>query len=201
MVKRSPKGVKKWHSEPASSGYRYKRTFKKPGTYKIICTLHEEMTMTISKDARRKPPQPGRREQRRDAHLDRGEVRDRRPPMGELALQFALGDRALAKSVGEQPSSPIQARGVTQTVPFALSQQGSGKPLDPSAQTRLEGAGGGSLGDVRVHEADREVLLRRVVAERVDVERARERRRARMARGGRALSRAGGRGSPAARGT
>jgi plastocyanin len=46
-LKSAPKGVKKWHSEPASSGYRYKRTFKKPGTYKVICTLHEEMTMTI----------------------------------------------------------------------------------------------------------------------------------------------------------
>jgi plastocyanin len=46
-LKSAPKGVRKWQSEPASSGYRYKRTFKKPGTYKIICTLHEEMTMTI----------------------------------------------------------------------------------------------------------------------------------------------------------
>ena len=46
-LKKAPKGVKKWQSEPASSGYRYKRTFKKPGTYKIVCTLHEEMTMTI----------------------------------------------------------------------------------------------------------------------------------------------------------
>ena len=46
-LKSAPKGVKKWQSDPASSGYRYKRTFKKPGTYKIICTLHEEMTMTI----------------------------------------------------------------------------------------------------------------------------------------------------------
>jgi plastocyanin len=43
----APKGVKKWHSEPASSGYRFKRKLKKPGRYKIICTLHEEMTMTI----------------------------------------------------------------------------------------------------------------------------------------------------------
>jgi plastocyanin len=43
----APKGVRKWQSEPASSGYRYKRTFKQPGTYKIVCTLHEEMTMTI----------------------------------------------------------------------------------------------------------------------------------------------------------
>jgi plastocyanin len=46
-LKSAPKGVRKWQSEPASSGYRYKRKFKKPGKYKIICTLHEEMTMTI----------------------------------------------------------------------------------------------------------------------------------------------------------
>ena len=46
-LKQRPKGVKKFQSEPASSGYEYKRTFKKPGTYEIICTLHEEMVMTI----------------------------------------------------------------------------------------------------------------------------------------------------------
>lgn len=46
-LKSAPSGVRKWRSEPASSGYRYKRTLKKPGTYKIVCTLHEEMTMTI----------------------------------------------------------------------------------------------------------------------------------------------------------
>jgi len=46
-LKSAPKGVKKWHSEPASSGYTYKRTFKKVGTYKIVCTLHEEMKMTV----------------------------------------------------------------------------------------------------------------------------------------------------------
>ena len=46
-LKSAPKGVKKWHSEPASSGYTYKRTFKKAGTYKIVCTLHEEMKMTV----------------------------------------------------------------------------------------------------------------------------------------------------------
>lgn len=47
-LKRAPKGVRKWQSEPASSGYRYKRTFKKPGKYFIVCTLHEEMTMTVT---------------------------------------------------------------------------------------------------------------------------------------------------------
>jgi plastocyanin len=46
-LKTAPKGVRKWQSEPASSGYRYKRTLKKPGKYFIVCTLHEEMTMTI----------------------------------------------------------------------------------------------------------------------------------------------------------
>ena len=47
-LKSAPKGVKKFHSDPASSGYRYTRTFKVPGKYKVICTLHEEMTMTIT---------------------------------------------------------------------------------------------------------------------------------------------------------
>ena len=46
-LKRGPEGVRKFHSEPASSGYRYKRTLRVKGTYRIICTLHEEMTMTI----------------------------------------------------------------------------------------------------------------------------------------------------------
>ena len=46
-LKSAPKGVKKWQSEPASSGYTYKRTLKKVGTYKIVCTLHEEMKMTV----------------------------------------------------------------------------------------------------------------------------------------------------------
>jgi plastocyanin len=44
---RGPKGVKKFHSEAAATDYSYKRKLKKPGTYKIVCTLHEEMRMTI----------------------------------------------------------------------------------------------------------------------------------------------------------
>jgi plastocyanin len=43
----APKGVKKFHSQPASSLYEFKRTLKTPGRYRIVCTLHEEMTMTI----------------------------------------------------------------------------------------------------------------------------------------------------------
>jgi plastocyanin len=46
-LKSGPHGVKRFQSEPASSGYRFKRKLTVPGTYKIICTLHEEMTMTI----------------------------------------------------------------------------------------------------------------------------------------------------------
>ena len=46
-LKSAPKGVKKFHSQPGTAGFSYKRTLKKPGLYKIVCTLHEEMTMTI----------------------------------------------------------------------------------------------------------------------------------------------------------
>jgi len=42
-----PKGVKKFHSEAASTDYSFKRKLKKTGKYRIICTLHEEMKMTI----------------------------------------------------------------------------------------------------------------------------------------------------------
>jgi plastocyanin len=46
-LKSGPKGVKKFHSEPASTDYSFKRKLKTPGKYKIVCTLHEEMRMTI----------------------------------------------------------------------------------------------------------------------------------------------------------
>ena len=45
---RARRASRRFQSEPASSGYRYKRTLTKPGRYKVICTLHEEMTMTIT---------------------------------------------------------------------------------------------------------------------------------------------------------
>lgn len=47
-LKSAPKGVKKFHSQPASASYTFKRTLEKPGRYKIVCTLHEEMKMTIT---------------------------------------------------------------------------------------------------------------------------------------------------------
>jgi plastocyanin len=42
-----PKGVKSFHSQLAASGYSYSKTLKKPGKYTFICTIHEEMKMTI----------------------------------------------------------------------------------------------------------------------------------------------------------
>jgi plastocyanin len=46
-LKSGPKHVKKFHSEAASTEYSFKRKLKVPGKYKIICTLHEDMRMTI----------------------------------------------------------------------------------------------------------------------------------------------------------
>lgn len=42
-----PDGVKRFHSELAASDYSFKRKLKTAGTYKILCTIHEEMTMTV----------------------------------------------------------------------------------------------------------------------------------------------------------
>jgi plastocyanin len=45
----APKGVRKFQTEPAAAGYSYSRRLTKPGTYKFLCTFHEEdgMRMTI----------------------------------------------------------------------------------------------------------------------------------------------------------
>jgi plastocyanin len=43
-----PKGVKAFQSEPGSAGYSFSRKLAVPGTYRIVCTLHEEMTMTVT---------------------------------------------------------------------------------------------------------------------------------------------------------
>jgi plastocyanin len=47
-LKKGPKGVKKFHSDPATSDFVFKRTLYKKGTYKVICTFHEDMKMTIT---------------------------------------------------------------------------------------------------------------------------------------------------------
>ena len=46
-LRSGPKGVKKFHSQLAASSYSFARTLKKPGKYVVICTIHEEMKMTI----------------------------------------------------------------------------------------------------------------------------------------------------------
>jgi plastocyanin len=46
-LRSGPKDVKKFHSGTAASSYSFARTLKKPGKYVVICTFHEEMTMTI----------------------------------------------------------------------------------------------------------------------------------------------------------
>jgi len=43
----APKKVKKFQSEAASTDYTFKRKLKVPGKYRLECTLHEEMRMTI----------------------------------------------------------------------------------------------------------------------------------------------------------
>ena len=43
-----PKGAKFFHSQPAASGFRFTRKLTVPGTYRIVCTLHVTMKMTIT---------------------------------------------------------------------------------------------------------------------------------------------------------
>jgi plastocyanin len=46
-LRKGPKGVKKFHSDPAAADFSYKRTLKVKGRYSIICTFHENMVQTI----------------------------------------------------------------------------------------------------------------------------------------------------------
>jgi plastocyanin len=43
-----PKGVKKFRSEAASTGYTFSRKLTVPGTYRLGCSLHHAMRMTIT---------------------------------------------------------------------------------------------------------------------------------------------------------
>jgi plastocyanin len=42
-----PKTVKKFQSEAASTDYTFKRKLTVPGKYRLGCTLHHEMRMTV----------------------------------------------------------------------------------------------------------------------------------------------------------
>ncbi len=46
-LKSGPKGAKKFHSEAAATDFTFRRKLKVAGKYRIVCTLHEEMTMKI----------------------------------------------------------------------------------------------------------------------------------------------------------
>jgi plastocyanin len=43
-----PKGVKSFHSDPATSDFTYKKTLRVKGTYRIVCTFHEGMVQSIT---------------------------------------------------------------------------------------------------------------------------------------------------------
>ena len=44
-----PKGVKRFHSEPVTTDYTYRRKLRVKGKYKIVCTLHRGlMRQTIT---------------------------------------------------------------------------------------------------------------------------------------------------------
>jgi plastocyanin len=46
-LKEKPRRARRFWSDPATVGYKYKRTLRYPGRYHIVCTLHEEMEMNI----------------------------------------------------------------------------------------------------------------------------------------------------------
>jgi len=46
-LRSGPRGVKRFRSEPAAGGYTFRRKLRRPGLYRIVCTLHEEMKMTV----------------------------------------------------------------------------------------------------------------------------------------------------------
>ena len=42
-----PKGARPFHSQPGAAGYSFARRLTVPGTYKIVCTIHPGMAMTL----------------------------------------------------------------------------------------------------------------------------------------------------------
>jgi plastocyanin len=45
---KGPTGVKRFRSEAASTDYSYSRKLTVPGTYRLGCSLHHEMRMTVT---------------------------------------------------------------------------------------------------------------------------------------------------------
>ena len=46
-LRSGPKGVRRFRSEPAASGYSFRRTLRAPGRYQIVCSFHQYMAMTL----------------------------------------------------------------------------------------------------------------------------------------------------------
>jgi plastocyanin len=47
-LKSKPKGAKRFWSDPAAVGYKFKQKLTVPGKYHIVCTMHEDMAMDIT---------------------------------------------------------------------------------------------------------------------------------------------------------
>lgn len=47
-LRKGPRGVTKFHSDPAAAGFTFKRVLKVKGKYTVICTFHENMVQTIT---------------------------------------------------------------------------------------------------------------------------------------------------------
>jgi plastocyanin len=47
-LEKGPKGAKRFQSDSAATDATFKQKLTKPGVYKIICTFHDDMRMTIT---------------------------------------------------------------------------------------------------------------------------------------------------------
>ncbi len=47
VLHRGPSGAKRFASDRAAAAFTYRRTLTRPGTYSLVCTHHDGMTMTI----------------------------------------------------------------------------------------------------------------------------------------------------------
>jgi plastocyanin len=46
-LEQGPEGVARFRSPPATAPFSFARKLRKPGTYKFLCTVHENMRMRI----------------------------------------------------------------------------------------------------------------------------------------------------------
>jgi plastocyanin len=47
VLDKGPKGARRFASDPGAAGFSYKARLTVPGSYRIICTFHEEMVLTV----------------------------------------------------------------------------------------------------------------------------------------------------------